>query len=214
MDCVETQAIKTEVEQPIACVIAKIPPHFGSAKIQCRTPGRKRVFAKKFFGVKPQVISVRPEMVIDHVEHHTDPQIVSTCNKFAEVIGCPVTFCRGKGQDPVVSPVTRPGKGCDGHQFQHRDAQRGQFWQLCGYATKSSQQTGMAFINHTVTPWPSGPTFSVAWGGDDAPAMHASLLKARPGVGECYVTGAKAIGQSRTARHNHFFPSVTDIGHG
>src|SRR5690606_25814362 len=76
MHRIETQTVEAILTQPIQGVFREESPDFRLAEIDCRSPRRVHVSTKKIWSVRIQVVSVRPEMVINHVEEHHDAHAV------------------------------------------------------------------------------------------------------------------------------------------
>jgi hypothetical protein len=64
-------------------------PHFTAAEVDRRPPGRVLVFAEEAFGVATQVIAVRAEVVVDHVENHRQPVAVGAVDQVFELFRVP-----------------------------------------------------------------------------------------------------------------------------
>ena len=74
-------------------------------------------------GIGVQEVPVRPEMVVDHVQHDAEAQPVGRIDHRLQVVrGAVITVWR-IGQGPVVAPVPRPGEVADRHQLDDGDAQ-------------------------------------------------------------------------------------------
>ncbi len=77
-----------------------------------------------------QVVAVRPEVVVDHVEDHAQADGVGAVDEAAKVVGRAIEP-RGREQvDAVVAPAEAAGKVGHRHHLEDRDAQRGQLGQL------------------------------------------------------------------------------------
>ncbi|SPT37178.1 Uncharacterised protein [Achromobacter denitrificans] len=73
---VQPQAVKAVFRQPVQGIFFKVAAHGGLPEINGGPPGRGHVVAKKGRGVLGQVVAVRAEVVVDHVQHHAQAQPV------------------------------------------------------------------------------------------------------------------------------------------
>ena len=96
-------------------------------KVDGRTPRCGVHAAQVFVRIEPCVISVWPEMVVDHVQHDGHVRLVSGVHQAAKPIGAAVDCGWGEELSAVVSPVPSPWEGRDGHQFDGREADAAQF---------------------------------------------------------------------------------------
>ena len=69
------------------------------------------------------VVAHRPEMVVDDVEHHAQPEAVRLVHETPEVIRRAVALRRGEQVHAVVAPAPAPGEVGQGHQLDRRHPQ-------------------------------------------------------------------------------------------
>ncbi len=96
------------------------------------TPRRHVPIGKVVGREGAQIVSIRPEMVVDHIQEHAQSLGVCRVNKALQVIWPAIDVAGGIEIDPVISPVPAPWTLRYGHQFQCRDTQGLQFWELLG----------------------------------------------------------------------------------
>jgi hypothetical protein len=60
-------------------------------------------------------MSVRTEVVVDHIEKDCDVSLVGGVDKCFEILGSAITGIRREQQHPVVTPVPSARKIGDGH---------------------------------------------------------------------------------------------------
>ena len=110
--------------------------------------------------IQRQVVSLRPKVVINNIQEHH--QIFRMCrvDQVFKVIRTPVTACRCKGKNSVVSPITLSGEIRNWHEFNRRHTKACQIIQFGFYSRKCPfcrKSPDMQLINHRFIPTTSLP---------------------------------------------------------
>jgi hypothetical protein len=82
--------------------------------------------------VGAQVVAVRPQVVVDHIENDRKSEAVGLVHKAAQVVGPAVAPRWSKQLHAIVSPVPLSGEVGDRHQLDRRHAELRQVRQLLG----------------------------------------------------------------------------------
>ena len=125
MHRIQAQAVEVVLMQPVERVMDEKLAHLATAaaiEIDRRAPGCVVPFGEERAGVEVEIIPLRPEVVIDHIQQDHQAARVRRLHQGFEVIGAPVAAVGGVGQDTVVSPVARARKIRHGHEFDGGDA--------------------------------------------------------------------------------------------
>ncbi len=122
---VQTQRIDVKLLNPVKRVIDKVAAHriaIRPVKVQRRAPWRLVAVGKvrAEFG---EIISLRPEMVVDHIENHRQAKLMTSVDQAFETPRSAVGILHGEGQHAVVAPVAATGELRHRHQFDGRDAE-------------------------------------------------------------------------------------------
>lgn len=70
---IQPQPVEAIFHQPHQRVVEEERAHFRLAEVDGGAPGRVHVVAEDAAGVVVQVVALRPEVVVDHVEEHHQP---------------------------------------------------------------------------------------------------------------------------------------------
>ncbi len=89
MHRIQAQAVEAIFVQPHQCVIEKISLHRRLAEIDRRAPRGGLVFVEERRSVAVQVITVRAEMVIDHIQQYHQAVPVRGIDQRLQVVGVP-----------------------------------------------------------------------------------------------------------------------------
>ncbi|MCY1420294.1 hypothetical protein D9M71_359090 [compost metagenome] len=120
---VQAQAVEPIVQQPHQGIVDKEVSDLRPLEIDGGAPGRVLVLAKKAFCVTAQVVAVRAEVVVHHVEHDHEPQVVGTVDQAFQLLRGAIAGLWCVGLHAVVAPVAFTGKLRDWHQLDGRDTQ-------------------------------------------------------------------------------------------
>ena len=189
---VEPQPVEAIFRRPVERVVHEIIAYCaarGSVEIDCRAPGRalRRVEELRAIGV--QIVAVRTEMVVDHIEQHHHSCAVGGIDEGLQLVGCAVASRRRERQHTVVPPVAHARKCRQRHELQRVDAERRQFGQPGGRGSKAAcrrERADVQLIDHGIRPRPSAPR-SLAPGvrariHDAARLVHSIRIAARGGI--------------------------------
>ena len=160
--------------------------HLGPAEIDRRSPRCMTVLAKELRCVEMQVVPVRPEVIVDHVEKDHQPMVVRGIDQRLQVVGRPVGGIGRIRQHAIIAPVAQTREIVDRHQFDRGDAECRQPGKLPRHTAESAEDSGMQFVQHGLAPRPSAPggvAPRVAARIDhDAWIVHIIRLRARRGI--------------------------------
>ena len=218
---VQPQAVEPVFVDPHARIGEEELAHRRLVEIDGRAPRGADVVAEEPRRDGVEMVSLRPEMVVDHVEQHHQPEpmrlVHQRLERFRRAIG------RGwrERHHAVVAPVAPARTLGHRHQLDRGDPQRCQPWQLCTHAVVATADTNVQLIDHRLAPGAAPPAAvlpAVAVAGKrGAGAIDALGLPARrrvrhrlraidaepvAGAGNaCDVHGVEAIGVARHRMH-------------
>jgi hypothetical protein len=89
MHGIQAQAVDAVFLQPVQCILAEELGHFGAAEIDGRAPQGLAVMPEEIRRIAVQVVAVRPEVVVDHIQEHHHAQAVGGIDQCLELIGVP-----------------------------------------------------------------------------------------------------------------------------
>ncbi|EXF46710.1 hypothetical protein BAY1663_00874 [Pseudomonas sp. BAY1663] len=210
---IQAQAVEAVVEQPHQRVIDEEVPYFAAAEVDGIAPGGLLVMPEEVPSVAPQVVAVRAEVVVDHIEKHHQAQAVGRVDQVLELFRAAVGGFRRVGQDAVVAPVAVAGKFGDRHQFDGGDAQLDEPGQVLLHCGESAIEAGMQLVEHRLVPGPAAPlgVAPAVTGVIDhhARGMHVAGLGTRSGVGHLQlVVDQEAVQRAGAIRHVDAVPAV------
>ena len=125
---IETQPVAMKLIDPVSRVRDKQLADRTAelvVKIQRIAPFIPVALAEVMWSELRQVVSVRPEMVIDHIENDTQAEGMRAINETAKVVRLAVEPRWREKIYSVVTPTVTARKVGDGHDFEHRDAEFG-----------------------------------------------------------------------------------------
>jgi hypothetical protein len=205
---VEAQAVQVKFLEPVEGVVHVEAADGGgrvAVEIDGRAPGRVPLFVEKAVpGVDVQVIALRPEVVVDHVEKHHHPPPVGLLDQGLQLLGGAVVAVRGKEQHAVVAPVAAAREIGHRHQLDGGYAEVDQvvepFDQVHEPAARGAG-TGVQFVEHRLVPGPALPVPVLPGKGEridhHARAVHVLGLRARGRVRhEQVAVDAKPVGRA------------------
>ena len=115
---------------------------------------------EELWAVRVQIIALRAEMVVDHVEQHHHALGMGRIDEGLEIVRAAVAGRRGKRQHAVISPVARARKRRKWHDLQRGDAQCRQLPQPAAAAPKVpfvGEGADVQFVDHGLGPRPPAP---------------------------------------------------------
>ena len=77
-----------------------------------------------------QIVSLGPDVVVDHVQHHGQSALVTRVDQPLQLSRAAIRILHGKRIDAVVAPIAAAGKLRHRHQFDRGHAQVDQAVQL------------------------------------------------------------------------------------
>ena len=132
---VEAQSVQVELADPVARVaeneIARALRVL-AVEVQRFAPFGVVARAEVVRAEALQVVAVRPEVVVDDVEDHGEPERVRAVDEALECIGVAIHVIRRKQLHAVVAPVPAARALGDRHHLDHRDAELAQVAELLG----------------------------------------------------------------------------------
>ncbi len=146
MHRIEPQSVEAVFHQPVEHVVGEEAAHLGPAKIDRGSPRRATVLAEELRRVERQVIPVRAEVIVHHVEKDHQPVVVRSIDQRLQVVGGSVGRIGRIRQHAVIAPVALPREIVDRHQFDGGDAERCQPGEFPRHATESAKHTGMQLV--------------------------------------------------------------------
>ncbi len=147
---VEPEAVDVKFRPPVNGVLDKKIPHRLELEIESVAPGRLVRRVEIIAAVTAEIIPVRPEMVVDHVENHRQAAPVRGVDQRPQVVRRAVNPRRRVEQHPVVTPVSFPGKIRHRHDLDRAHPERDEMIQLLDRAAKSARRGKRAdvqFVN-------------------------------------------------------------------
>ena len=121
VDRIEPQPVEAIVAQPVQRILDRKRAHFAHAIIDRAAPRRLR-FREEFRRIAAEIISLGPEMIIDHVEHDHQPAPMRLVDQRLEILRPAIGAVGRIPQHAVIAPVARSGEIRQRHQLQRRNA--------------------------------------------------------------------------------------------
>ena len=125
VDRVEAQRVDVELPQPVEGVLLEKPPDLvaeGAVEVHGGSP-RSAVPVAEVGAEVGEVIPLRPEMVVNHVQDDGQAAQVACVDQALQPFRPPVALLHREREDAVVSPVSPPGELRNGHQLHGGDPQ-------------------------------------------------------------------------------------------
>src|SRR5512145_2081656 len=98
-----------------------------SVEIDRGAPIGRVAVGEVVFGELPQVVPIRPQVVVNDVEYHAEADRVGAIDEASEVVGIAVESGRREEIHDVVAPAELPGEIGHRHYFDHGYSQTGEF---------------------------------------------------------------------------------------
>jgi hypothetical protein len=163
VDRVQAQTVQMELLQPVERVVDEEVPHgpgSGPVEVDHRTPRRLVGSGEEGRRVGGQVVALRTEVVVHHVQHHHEPAPVGSGHQPLEVLGRSIGMLRRERQHTVVAPVAQAGELRHRHQLEDGGAQPGQVVQAPlhpGERALRGEGAHVQFVDHGLRPGPPAP---------------------------------------------------------
>jgi hypothetical protein len=87
---VQPEPVESELLHPITCVVEQVAPHGRRAVVQGVTPRRLHVLPEPLVAEDAEVTPRRPEMVVDDVEQHAEPEAMRFVHEGAQLVRRPI----------------------------------------------------------------------------------------------------------------------------
>ena len=122
---VEAQRVDAIILEPHARVLEHVRAHRRRVlAVVGERLAPRRVVARGEIGAElAEVVSLGAEVVVDHVEHHVQPDGVRDVDQAAQPLGAAVRVLRREPVHAVVAPVARTGKRADRQELDRGDAE-------------------------------------------------------------------------------------------
>ena len=171
--------------------------------------------------VEREVVTLGPEVVVDHVEEDHQAEAVRLVDQRLEVVGAAVGPGRRVGQDAVVAPVARARPLGDRHQLDRGDAELGEVGEAsprAGEGALRAEGADVQLVEHRLGPGPAAPLRVpprvAARVDDQRGAVHGLGLAARGRVGHLLAAlQREQIGLAGTGRGVDLVPAAIERPH-
>src|SRR5688500_3692681 len=123
-------------------------------------PGRVMAVGEELRRILAEIIAVRPEVIVDHVEEHHQPALMRGVDQALQLIRRAIGPRRGEGQDAVIAPVPPAREIGDWHQLDRGDAEVRQPVEPAldaGEVAAVAEGAGVKLVEHGLHPWPPAP---------------------------------------------------------
>ncbi len=189
VDRVQPQPIEAIIAQPGQRVLDRKGAHLRYAIIDRAAPWRLRV-GEEARRIAAEKISLRPEVVIDHVEKHHQPSQMRFVDQVLEVFGPAIGAVWRVPQHAVIAPIALAREVRQRHQFECRDPGRHQMIELVDHraiAAFAGEGADVGLDQDGVLPRPPAPVARAPCIGvvidQLAGAEHVVGLKRGGGIG-------------------------------
>ncbi len=197
MHRVKAQAVDVIVAQPHQGVVDEEAAH----GVTVRAVEVHRVAPRGVVAVgeiRPElreVVAVRAEVVVDHVQQHRNAPAVTGIDQAFQAFGPSVGVVRGIQVDPVVAPAALAGELRHRHQLQVSDAEFGQVVEPVDHAVESARRgegADVDLLDHRRSQWRRLPASVV-------PDETGMIQPARRAVYALRLPGGARIGERAVA---------------
>ncbi len=190
VDRIEAQAVEAVFVEPIEDVVDRDVAHVPLGVVDRRPPGRPLLGVEVLRCVEVQVVSVRAEVIVDHVEERHQVALMQRVDQALQVVGRAVAGIGRERQHPVVTPVAPAREVGDRHQLDGGDAEVCEVVELPPQAIEGAllaERAEVQLVEHGLVPGPAAPDGvapAIAQGIDDqARAVDIIGLAARDRIG-------------------------------
>ncbi len=84
---IEPQTIEAKLGKPVQHILREVVAHFTTAEINRRSPRGMTIVAEELRSVEREVITVRPKVIVNHVEKDHQTVIMRFIDQRLQVIG-------------------------------------------------------------------------------------------------------------------------------
>ena len=159
VDGVEPQPIETIIAQPRDGVLDRVCARLRLHVIDRDAP-RRLVFGEELRRIEAEVISVRPEMIIDDVEKHHQAALMRGVDQRLEIVRAAIGTVGRIPQHAVIAPIARARKIRQRHQFERCESRRDEIVQPVDHRRIGAflgEGADMGFDQHRLLPRPAAP---------------------------------------------------------
>ena len=192
MNRIEPQAVELKFLKPIKRVMHDEIAHWTAARaiiVDRRAPWRVMPLGKEIRGHRGQVITLRAEVVVDHVEQDREAARMAGFDKGLQIVRPAVAGSRRIKLDAIIAPVAPAGELADRHQLDRGHTQIAQIVEPAESPREiAARRKGaeMEFVYDEFLPGTAAPAGVVPAIGRSidhlARTMHAFRLKAGSGI--------------------------------
>ena len=124
MDGVEAKPVDAIIAQPHQRIVDEETMHRIDIDRHRATQGGVDILVKEGAGIGIEVIPVRTEVVVHHVEKDGDAQHMRGVDQRLQLGRRTISLGHGIGQDTVIAPVARTAESNDRQQLDRGDTRR------------------------------------------------------------------------------------------
>jgi hypothetical protein len=168
VDGIDSEGINVKLRDPIKGIFDKKTADLIAVwpiEVDGETPGGF-VTVGEIGSKMSQIIPFRPQMIVYHVQNHWQFLLVAGVYQPLKLLGPPVGVLYGKRVDPVVSPISTPGKLSDRHELDSGHPQCFQLVQMTNDREESpfgSKGSHVEFIDNKALQPRSEPRAVIPW---------------------------------------------------
>ena len=126
MGGIEPKSVEVKLVNPVECIFQKKPTDMSgifAVEIHGRTPGRFVPGGEIVGRVGSEVVAVRSQVVVNHIQENGHFQLVGPVHQLLQVPGGAIATGGCKKCHAIVTPVPLSGKVCYRHDFDGGDPQ-------------------------------------------------------------------------------------------
>ncbi len=156
---IQPQSVEAIFAQPVQCVLDGEGAHLRHAVIDRAAPWRLRL-REEGRRILAEIISLGPEVVVDHIEKHHQPAQMRFVDQGFEIVGAAIGAVGRIPQHAVIAPVALTRKIGKRHQFQRGKAGRHQMIEPVDHGAIGAlrrEGSDMGFDQDGFLPRPSAP---------------------------------------------------------
>ena len=199
VDRVEAQSVEVKSADPVFRVLDDEVPNrarVGPVEIDCIAPRRPMAVGEEVRRIAREVIPLRSEMIVDHVEQHRYAALVRRFDEGLQVLGPAVARVGGVRADPVVAPAPAATEVGKRHDLDCGRAEVDQMVELArgrGEGAFRGEGADVQLIEDDVVPRPARPGLAPAIGlMVDRLARPVHVLRLEAG---CRIGNARPVGE-------------------
>ncbi len=152
VNSVHAQAVEAVLKQPHQSIVDKKVAHLRTSEVDRIAPRGVQVAAKKLLGITAQIVAVRAEVVVHHVQDNHQAKTVSGVDQVLELFRRAIGRLRSIMQNAIVAPVAITGELRKRHQLDRGNAQSGKSRQVLFHSGVATHGAHMQLIDHCFMP--------------------------------------------------------------